>query len=124
MRTDESYHLGFWSIVLLGMNGVVGSGIFLLPGKVMDLAGHWSIAVFFLVTMVVLAIAWCFAKCATLFSRNGGAYVYAKEAFGDFIGFEIGFMRWIVGIMAWASIVVGFVTAVSSVWPSALQEPY
>lgn len=24
---------GFWSIVLLGINGIIGSGIFLLPNK-------------------------------------------------------------------------------------------
>jgi amino acid transporter len=123
MRKEESYHFGFLSIILLGMNGIIGSGIFLLPGKVMNLTGYWSIAVYLLVMLLVLSIAWCFAQCATLFSRNGGAYIYAKEAFGDFIGFEIGIMRWVVGIIGWASIVVGFVTALSSIWPSALQEP-
>jgi amino acid transporter len=29
-----------------------------------------------------------------------------------------------VGIFAWASIIVGFVTALSSLWPAALQEPF
>lgn len=115
--------LGFGSMILLGINGIVGSGIFLLPGQVMHVAGMWSIVVYLFVTLLVLAIAWCFAQCAALFSRNGGAYVYAKEAFGDFIGFEIGLMRWAVGIMAWASLAVGLVTALSSIWPQALQEP-
>lgn len=115
--------LGFGSMILLGINGIVGSGIFLLPGQVMHVAGMWSIIVYLFVTLLVLAIAWCFAQCAALFSRNGGAYVYAKEAFGDFIGFEIGLMRWAVGIMAWASLAVGLATALSSIWPQALQEP-
>ncbi len=115
--------LGFGSMILLGINGIVGSGIFLLPGQVMHVAGMWSIVVYLFVTLLVLAIAWCFAQCAALFSRNGGAYVYAKEAFGDFIGFEIGLMRWAVGIMAWASLAVGLATALSSIWPQALLEP-
>ena len=29
----EKNKLGFWSIVLLGINGIIGSGIFLLPNK-------------------------------------------------------------------------------------------
>jgi amino acid transporter len=32
-------------------------------------------------------------------------------------------MRWVVGILAWASLIVGFITALSSIWPAALQEP-
>lgn len=123
MKKEENYQWGLLSIILLGMNGMIGSGIFLLPGTIMDLTGHWSIAVYFLVTLIVLSIAWCFAQCAALFNRNGGAYIYAKEAFGDFIGFEIGIMRWAVGIIGWAAIVVGFVTALSSIWPETLQEP-
>lgn len=123
MIKEGEARLGFWSIVLLGINAIIGSGIFLLPGKVMNLVGHWSIAVYFLVSVIVMAIAWCFAQCATLFSRNGGAYVYAKEAFGEFIGFEIGVMRWVVGILAWAAMAVGFVTALSVIWPTALEEP-
>lgn len=116
-------HIGFISMVLLGINGIIGSGIFLLPGTVMKIVGHWSIAVYLFVTLLVLSIAWCFGQCASLFDRSGGAYVYAKEAFGDFIGFEIGLMRWVVGTIGWAAIVMGFITALSSLWPQALQEP-
>jgi amino acid transporter len=124
MSHENSHYLGFWSMILLGINGIIGSGIFLLPGKVMSLTGHWSIVVYLFVTLIVLSIAWCFAQCAALFNRNGGAYAYAKEAFGDFIGFEIGIMRWAVGILAWASIIVGFITALSSIWLAALEEPF
>lgn len=120
---DNQRSFDFWSMILLGINGIIGSGIFLLPGQVMNLAGSWSLFVYFGVTLLILSIAWCFSQCAALFDRNGGAYVYAKAAFGDFIGFEIGLMRWVVGIIAWASLIVGFVTALSSVWSPALEEP-
>ena len=123
MNQEENRYLGFWSMVLLGINVIIGSGIFLLPGKVMSLAGNWSLVVYLFVSLLVLSVAWCFAQCAALFNRNGGAYVYAKEAFGEFIGFEIGVMRWVIGIMAWAAIIVGFLTALSSIWPAALQQP-
>ena len=123
MNNEADSRLGFWSIVLLGINAIIGSGIFLLPGKVMELIGHWSIAVYLLVSLIVMSIAWCFAQCATLFSRNGGAYIYAKEAFGEFVGFEIGVMRWAVGILGWSAMLMGFVTALRVIWPSALEEP-
>jgi amino acid transporter len=121
--TQNNRHIGFGSMVLLGINGIIGSGIFLLPGAVMAVTGNWSMIVYLFVSLLVLAIAWCFAQCAALYDRNGGAYLYAREAFGDFIGFEIGLMRWVVGMVSWAAIIVGFMTALSAVWPSALQEP-
>lgn len=124
MKEAESKKLGLMTTILLGINGIIGSGIFLLPGKVSALVGQGSLLVYAFVTGLVLAIAWCFAQCAALFHRNGGAYIYAKEAFGEFIGFEIGLMRWVVGITAWAALAVGFVTALSSIWPEALNEPW
>lgn len=124
MKLEKNHRLGFLSMVLLGVNGIVGSGIFLLPGQIMNMVGNWSFAVYVLVTLHVLSIAWCFAQCAALFTKSGGVYLYAKEAFGDFIGFEIGLMRWVVGLLAWAALVSGFVTACSSIWPSVLFEPY
>jgi len=124
MTTQVRSKLGFWSIVLLGLNAVIGSGIFLLPGKAMDLMGPGSIFVYIFMALVVMAIALCFAECAGRFSRNGAAYVYAREAFGSFVGFEVGVMGWAIRIIAWAAMSVGFVTALSAVWPPALHEPF
>ena len=93
MSNETKSKFGFWSIVLLGINAVIGSGIFLLPGKAMALIGPGSVFVYLFMTLVVLTIALCFAECAGKFSRNGAAYVYAREAFGEFVGFEVGIMR-------------------------------
>lgn len=113
--------LGLISIILLGINSMIGSGIFLLPGQINALVGPWSLFIYCFVAIMSLSIAWCFAKCSALFTRNGGAYLYARHAFGDFIGFEVGMMRWVVGIIAWASLAVGFVTALGTLWPTALE---
>jgi amino acid transporter len=124
MTTQPRSQLGFWSIVLLGLNAVIGSGIFLLPGKAMALVGPGSIFVYIFMALVVMAIALCFAECAGRFTRNGASYVYARKAFGEFVGFEVGLMSWAVRIIAWAAMAMGFVTALSAVWPAALHEPY
>jgi len=123
MTNNITSKMGLYSIILLGINGIIGSGIFLLPGEVMALAHHESLLVYGFVTLIVLAIAWSFAKCASFFTRNGGAYVYAKEAFGSFVGFQIGIMRWAVAIIAWATLTVAFATALSTIWPFILKEP-
>lgn len=77
---------------------IIGSGIFLLPNKVMALVGVLFCA-FTFDALLVVCIAMCFAEVGGMFKKNGGPYVYAKEAFGDFIGFEVGFMKWAIAII-------------------------
>ena len=62
--------LGFWSIVLLGVNGIIGSGIFLLPGKAMALMGPGSIFVYMFMAFLVVALTLCFAECAGRFTAT------------------------------------------------------
>lgn len=116
---DNKKKLGLWSIVLLGINGVIGTGIFLLPGKAMKLMGPGSIWVYFFDMLLVMAMTLCFAEVAGIFNKNGGPYVYAKEAFGEFVGFEVGIMKLVVGMIAWATFAVGFTTALTNIWPAA-----
>lgn len=54
--------LGFWSIVLLGINTVLGSGIFLLPGSfyiALNEGGGLSTVI---VIATALSISLCFAR--------------------------------------------------------------
>ena len=113
--------LGFWSIVLLGINSIIGSGIFLLPNKAYSLVGTGSIFVILFDMILVLSIALCFAEAGGMFKRNGGPYIYAKEAFGEFVGFEVGFMKWAIAIIAWAAMAAGFVQALGEVWAPAKE---
>ena len=87
---EEKKKMGLISIILFGINGIIGSGIFLLPGKVYTQVGTKSILIYVLATLLVLSILLCFAEAGGMFNRNGGAYLYAKEAFGEFVGFEVG----------------------------------
>lgn len=117
-----SNKLGFWSIVLLGINGIIGSGIFLLPNKAVDLIGPASLLVMIFDMFLVLAITFCFAEASGLFKDNGGAYIYAKEAFGDFIGYEVGFLTWMTRVIAFSTMGVGFATALAGIMPSLADD--
>lgn len=122
MSTETKNKFGFWSIVLLGINAIIGSGIFLLPNKAFSIIGPASIGVIFFDMLLVVSIALCFAEAGSMFKKNGGPYVYAREAFGDFVGFEVGFMKWAIGIIAWAAMAVAFATALEAVLP-AVSNP-
>ncbi|MBU3176901.1 APC family permease [Clostridium estertheticum] len=116
---NDKKKFGLFSIVLLGINGVIGSGIFLLPGKAMKIMGPGSLWAYVFDMFLVLSMALCFAETAGMFEKNGGPYIYAKEAFGNFVGFEVGIMKWAISIIAWATMAVAFATALSAIWPQA-----
>lgn len=111
--------MGFWSMVLLGITGIIGSGIFLLPSAGTQLIGVASIFVLLFDALLVISIALCFAQAASYFDRDGGPYLYAKEAFGGFVGFEVGFVTWAIRIIAEATMAVAFTTALASIWSFA-----
>lgn len=112
--------MGLMSIILLGFNSIIGTGIFLLPNKVMALVGPAALLVTVFDAILVISIAMCFAEAGGMFRKNGGPYVYAKEAFGDFVGFEVGFMKWAIAIIAWATMTVGFAEALMGLLPAGI----
>jgi amino acid transporter len=67
----------------------------------------------------VLLLVLCFAEAGSLFDRAGGAIVYTRAAFGDFVGFEVGWMSWIARIASIAGLSVFFARAVGYLWPGA-----
>ena len=106
-------------LVGLAINDVVGSGVFLLPAATALLLGPNSVFVILLAGGAVALLVLCFAAAASYFDEPGGAYVYTREAFGAFVGFEVGFMTWLARIASIASLANGFALAVAFFWPVA-----
>ena len=71
-----------WAMVLLVINGVIGSGIFGLPSKAFRDTGVYSIAAFLGCAVGVFVIILCFAEVSSRFDKTGGPYVYALSSFG------------------------------------------
>ena len=110
-----------WQIVGYSLNDVIGSGVYLLPAAATALLGPASIWAVALAGTAVLLIVLCFAEAATHFREPGSGYLYAREAFGDFIGFEVGWMTWLARVASVASLSAGFAQALSYAWPAAEQ---
>lgn len=110
--------MGFISLILFGINAIIGSGIFLLPSTGMRLFGPASILVLLFDGCLAFFIAMCFAECASYFKETGGAYVYAREAFGRFVGYEVGFVTWAIWIIAEATMYTAFATALGGIFPA------
>jgi len=110
--------VGFWGLVAMCINAVVGSGVFLLPHESFVLLGAFSLWAPLLFAIPVFILVLNFAEAASHFEQPGGAYLYARSAFGDFVGFETGWMNWIARVTSLASLSNGFVLALALLKPS------
>ncbi len=110
--------VGFWGLVAMCINAVVGSGVFLLPTESYRLLGPFSLWAPLLFAVPVFILVLCFAEAASHFSEPGGAYLYARTAFGDFAGFETGWMNWIARLTSLASLSNGFVLSLALFFPT------
>lgn len=95
--------LGRWDLTAIAINTIIGTGIFILPAKVTGLIGSYSLFAFILCAVIVAFIVLCFAEVSSRFKSTGGMYLYAKEAFGSVVGFEVGWLYWVVRVATFAA---------------------
>lgn len=95
--------LGRWDLAAIAVNTVIGTGIFILPARVTGLIGSYSLFAFLACAVIVGLIVVCFAEVSSRFESTGGMYLYAKEAFGSVVGFEVGWLYWIVRVATYAA---------------------
>jgi amino acid transporter len=108
-----------WDLVAVAINGIIGAGIFGLPSKVYALIGSYSLIAFIVCALVVTLIILCFAEVASRFSQTGGPYLYAREAFGPAIGFEVGWLMWLARLTAFAANCNLLIDYLGYFWPAA-----
>jgi amino acid transporter len=109
-----------WEIVAFSLNDVIGSGVYLLPAAAAAVLGPTSVWAVVLAGFAVALLVLCFAEAGSYFDRPGGAYLYTREAFGDLVGFEVGWMTWLARVSSVASLSVGFAQAVGYLWPQTV----
>ena len=108
-----------WQVVGLSINDVIGSGVYLLPAAAALLLGPASIGAVLVAGFAVGLLVLCFAEASSYFDEPGGAYLYTREAFGEFVGFQTGWMTWLARVTSVASLSAGFALASGYLWPEA-----
>lgn len=116
MNEKETSKLGFLSIVLLAINSIIGSGIFLTPGSVVQQAGSKALIVYFIAAIFASILAISFAAAAKYVTKSGAAYAYSKAAFGNNVGFYMGILRYFSASVAWGVMAVGVIKSTISIF--------
>jgi len=111
--------IGRWSLVALVVNSIIGSGVFGLPSTVTGLIGRSSPFAVVAAGAGMAVIMGCFAEVASRFQRAGGPYLYARVAFGRFMGIQTAWMLWLGQVAAPAANANLFVIYLGEFWSHA-----
>jgi len=115
--------IGRWDYTALVVNGVIGSGIFGLPAVLAGLTGAWSPVAYVLAGIGMLTVVLCHAEVASRFTEPGGPYLYAREAFGAFVGVQAGWLSFCIRVTSMGANLNVFADYLAQILPPAGQGP-
>ncbi len=103
-----STKLSLFDVVNLVVGGIIGADIYVASSFGAGLMGPGSMVVWLIAGLIAIVLALCFAQCASLVPKVGGTYAYAREAWGTFAGFMVGWSLWLAEWMSLAVFPVAF----------------
>lgn len=95
--------LSLFDVLCIGVNAIVGSGVFAMPDDIQRTMGGYSALSFLLCSILLMPVALCFAELSSRHDETGGSYLFARNAFGDKVGFFVGWFCWANAFVSWAA---------------------
>lgn len=115
--------MSLFMATMLVCGNMIGSGVFMLPATLAQVAGPMSTIIAWIFTTIgSILIAVSFANLGSKYPSTGGAYQYTKEAFGEFAGFLSAWLYWNGSWIGNAAIIVAIASYAGAVIP-ALNNP-
>ncbi|HEX4152570.1 MAG TPA: APC family permease [Steroidobacteraceae bacterium] len=113
--------LGFGLAMVFG--GTVGAGILRLPGTLAASLGdtHAILVFWVLGGLYALLGAVSVSELAAAIPQAGGFYVYTRRAFGDGVGFLVGWSDWLNQTASIAYVSMTATAFLGTLWPPAVQ---
>ena len=96
------------SVIAISIGGMLGSGIFVLPGLAAAKTGSSVWLAYLLAAVCVLPAALSKSELATAMPSSGGTYVYIERAFGPIFGTISGIGLWLSLLLKSSFALVGF----------------
>ncbi len=123
-RASASHHLrrvlgiGFGLAVIVG--STLGIGILRTPGMVAGAihSASLTLVVWIAGGLYTLLGSICLTELGTMAPEAGGYYVYARRAFGDVVGFAVGWTDWLTYCAVLGYVSIGLAEFAGLVWPS------
>jgi len=117
--------LGLGFGVAMAFGTMVGVGILRLPGTVAAALGDRTLIMvcWIIGSLYALVGASAVAELAAMIPETGGFRVYARRAFGEGVGFAVGWVDWLCQVASLAFVVITAVAFLGVFWPRAVVNP-
>jgi APA family basic amino acid/polyamine antiporter len=110
--------LGPWAATALVAGNIIGSGIYVIPGSLAEIAGPASLVAWGVTALGFLALTAVFSDLGGAYPISGGPQAFVQRAFGDLAGLEASFLYWVSTITTNAAYATGFVAYLAIFFPS------
>jgi len=101
--------VGFAGALAVGLGGIIGAGIFVLSGTMINLAGTGALFAFMLTGFVAIVLAFEMGELSSsLPNASGASYSYVYTAFGSELGFITGISLYLSFVASVSAISLGF----------------
>jgi APA family basic amino acid/polyamine antiporter len=106
--TKLARQLGLWDIVLFGVGGIVGAGIYAIIGEAAGYGGNLLWVSFLIAAAVAFLTAATYAEMVSRFPDAGGSFEYVKQAFGTRVAAWSSLAMLFTGVVAAGAIAISF----------------
>jgi APA family basic amino acid/polyamine antiporter len=109
ISAELSRELSLFHITMMGLGMMIGAGVFIGIGNAISVAGPGGVLLTFALNGVIaLFTALSYAELCSAIPRAGGAYNFARLAFGRSTSFTAGWMEWFASSVAGSLYAVTF----------------
>ena len=95
--------------IALVVGNMVGTSVYTLPASLAQTVGPLGVVAWLVTAFGYLFVALVYASLGVRYPKTGGPYVFAREAFGEFAGFQTVWAYWFSAVIGNAAIVTGVV---------------
>ena len=100
--------LGLFSVVIISLSAMIGSGLFVLPSLAYAMVGGGVWLAYVLAALVVLPGAISQSELASAMPTSGGSFVFIERTFGPLFGTIAGLGLWASFLLKAAFALIGF----------------
>lgn len=106
--TKRAEGLSMFSAIAFAVGTMIGAGVFVLSGLVVNIAGPAAILSYVIGGAIIVFSGLSYAALASIFPEDGGGYLYVKRMLGSFVGFLAGWGMYAFLMIASSFVMIGF----------------
>lgn len=100
--------LSIYAAIAFAVGNMVGAGVFVLSGLIVNIAGPSAVFSYLLCGLLVVFSGLSYATLASIYPEDGGGYLYTRRILGPYPGFIAGWAMYISVTIASAFVLLGF----------------